>query len=634
MLEENQNVGKRIWQADTSNLRSWANSMIDFQNQAREQQMAKFSMERENELKKVYASWLATTNHGVSQDCNRATRIWLVAEWVRKYFAQPENWWIDYSNVPDVDLVDAYKSQNPDSEKAIWQFVLDESQICDPNPLYQELWFYWEPQVEEEISETIEEEWNPRVEAWTNIAWAVTESVLWLPKFVWKESADIAAWTLKLFWWDEEKANAAAEEVKSFIDKISFWNEDSLLYKWTKISSDLVLAYLLWKWLFPQTNIGNLWWGTKSLLGATQWAWDMALYSMISDQESPSKWDINLGMGLWWFLPYWWLLWRWWKDLIKWLWKKEIENAIPKVSKLTETRQDKFLKEFDQPFEEWMRERNLTTYDDVKNYFNASKGAKLEAFKQIKWRYKAKEVDDVLDWCVDYAQRTWDPKLEELLEFQTKNAEWWLEMWESEKVKQYFWDKWVFNFEGTKTSEEVDTLTNMYEKLMNWQRKVAKENWFDNLAEINNEIQAWWYLNRYIRDLTKIWKKWMSLLDFFIAASTWDWKTAAGYLLSKRILSWAKTNEKYAKLLQWLFNNWNGDKLAVDYEKIQAMQDEKEVIEYLKSLWIYDEALPYVEWWVNDAGKTILQKWKTMIWTPEWKTVIKDTITEIPQSTK
>jgi hypothetical protein len=30
--------------------------MIDFQNQAREQQMAKFSMEKENELKKVYAS--------------------------------------------------------------------------------------------------------------------------------------------------------------------------------------------------------------------------------------------------------------------------------------------------------------------------------------------------------------------------------------------------------------------------------------------------------------------------------------------------------------------------------------------------------------------------------------------------
>lgn len=639
MPEENQNMGKSVSQLNTSSLRDWANSMIDFQKQARQEQMAKASVESDNSIKNLMVSWMTTTNHWVSQDCDRAARIWLVAQWIRQYFALPENWWTDYSNVPDVDLVNSYKDSNPDSEEAIWQFVLDDSQICDPNPLYQELGFYWEPQVEEEISETIEEEWNPRVEAWTNIAWAVTESVLWLPKFVWKESADIAAWTLKLFWWDEEKANAAAEEVKSFIDKISFWNEDSLLYKWTKISSDLVLAYLLWKWLFPQTNIGNLWWGTKSLLGAAEWAWDMALYSMISEQESPSKWDINIGMWLWWFLPYLWLLWRWWKDLIKWLWKKEIENAIPKVSKLSEGRQDSFLKDFWITFEEWMNERWLITYKDVQDYFNASKWAKLDALKQIKWRYKAKEVDDVLDWCVDYAQKTWDPRLEELIELQTKNSEWGLEMWESEKVKQYFWDKWVFNFKWEKkSSEEIDTLTNMYENLMNWQRKVAEENWFWNLADINNEIQAGWYLNRYVRDMTKIWKKWMSLLDFAIAVSTWDWKAAATFLISKRILTWPKVNEKYAKLLQWMFKNWKADKLAVDYEKIQSIQDEKELMKWIEeNYWVAENALPSIEWvksvptWTRP---TILEWWETIIWTPEWKSVIKDTITEIPQSTK
>ena len=72
--------------------------------------------------------------------------------------------------------------------------------------------------------------------------------------------------------------------------------------------------------------------------------------------------------------------------------------------------------------------------------------------------------------------------------------------------------------------------------------------------------------------------------------------------------------------------------MAVDYEKIQAMQSEKEVMEYLKSLWIYDDALPYIEWGVDDAGKTILSNSETLIWTPEWKTVIKDKVTEIPQA--
>ena len=624
MPENTQWVGKSFDPVVSNSwgLGNWARSMVDFQRKAIEQSNREAEAQKDTDLRNLYLSSLTVKDHWVADDCNATYRLWLVTKWIRDYFSKPENWWYDYKNVDDDVLYDSYVANNPDRKWLLDRFVLDDSQICDPTQLYYDMWWEereWE-EKEEEKSDT-----NPRVEAWTNIAWAVTESVLWLPKFVWNTSADIAAWTLKLFWWDEEKANAAAEEVKSFLDKISFWNEDSLLYKWTKITSDLLLAYLMWKGLFPQTSIGNLWWGTKSVLGAAQWAWDMALYSMISEQELPSKTDLNIGMGIWAFLPYWWLLLKGGRNLLKSVWKKEIENAIPKVSKLTETRQDKFLKEFDQSFEEWMRERNLTTYDDVKNYFDASKKTKLEALKQIKWRYKSKEVDDVLDWCVDYAQRTDDPRLEEFLELQTKNNEWWLEMWESEKVKQYFWDKWVFNFDSTKTSEEVDKMTNWYEKLMKWQRKVAKENWFDNLAEINNEIQAWWYLNRYVRDLTKIWKKWMSLLDFFIAASTWDWKTAAGYLLSKRILSWAKTNEKYAKLLQWLFKNWNGDKLVVDYEKIQSFQDEKEFIKYLEEMWAYNEKLPFIEWAKNEAWlqKTILESGEPMISTPEWETFFK-----------
>ena len=629
MLEENKNVGNRL---DTnSGTRDWINGMLDFQRNAIQQQQQKFSAEREDSANKRFVAWLSTTNHWVSKECNTSFRIYQVAEWIRKYFAKPENGWLDYYGVDDVPLVDDFKAQNPDIESNIWEYVLDDSQICDPTQLFYDIWLETPP--EEEISEEVVEE-ESRSSPLTNIAWAVTESVLWLPKFVWNTSADIAAWTLKLFWWDEERANAAAEEVKSFMDKLSFWDEDSLLYKWTKITSDLVLAYLLGKWLVPQTNIGNLWWWTKSLLWAWQWVADMGLYSMISDQELPSKWEVNLWLGLWGFLPYGWLLWEWWKKLIKWLWKEEVERAIPKVSELSKTREDKFLKEFWQPFEEWMAERKLTTRGDINKYFEASKGAKMDAMRQIQWRYKAEELDDVVDWCVDWAKETKDPRLEEFLEYQAKNNEWWLEMWESEKVKQYFSEKWVFNFDGNKTSEEIDTLTNMYERLMNWQRKIAKENWFENLADINNEIQAWWYLNKYVKDLTKIWKKWMSLLDFVIAVSTWNWKLAASYLLSKNILGSAKINEKYAKLLQWIFKNWNGDKLAVDYEKIQSMQSEKEVIEYLKSLWIYDDALPYIEWWLDDAGKTILSDSETLIWTPDWKTVIKDKITEIPQASK
>ena len=154
MPEENQNVGKRIWQANTSNLRSWADNMIAFQNQARQEQMNKFNDERDTGLKDVYTSWLNSTNHWVAQNCDRTFRIWLVAKWIRDYFD-------DYANVDDIPLVDSFKDSNPEYEDAIWQFVLDDSQICDPNPLYQKLWFYWEPQVETPTSETPNEDDSP-----------------------------------------------------------------------------------------------------------------------------------------------------------------------------------------------------------------------------------------------------------------------------------------------------------------------------------------------------------------------------------------------------------------------------------------------------------------------------------------
>ena len=96
MPEENQRLGKSVAQLSESPLRSWANSMIDFQKQARQEQMAKASVESDNNIKNLMVSWMTTTNHWVSQDCDRAARIWLVAQWIRQYFASPENWWISF----------------------------------------------------------------------------------------------------------------------------------------------------------------------------------------------------------------------------------------------------------------------------------------------------------------------------------------------------------------------------------------------------------------------------------------------------------------------------------------------------------------------------------------------------------
>ena len=413
----------------------------------------------------------------------------------------------------------------------------------------------------------------------------------------------------------------------STIDKLSFGDEESRWYKLPKGASDLLLAYLLWKWLLPQSNIKNLWTWTKMITNGIQWVWDMALYDMISDSELPSLWSLEFWWVVWALSPLIWPAYKWVKGLLKKWAEKEIERSIPKVSKLTETRQDYFLKEFWQTFEDFMKERNLTTYEDLKNYFNASKEAKSNALKQIKWTYKSPEQDAIVDWVVDYATRTNDTDfLPRFLELQEKNNKWWLEMREWEEFKAYFEKHGSFNFEG-KEWEEIDLLTNMDDAYRNWQRKIADENWFWNLADINNEIQAWWYLNKYLRDMTKIWKKWMTLLDFAIAVSTGDFTAAVTYLLSKRILWWPKMNEKYVKLLQWMLKSWNADKIAVDYEKIQSMQDEKEFLKWVEeNFWKAENWLPNIEWvssTVWTKPNINLNKWEDLVSSPTWETWIK-----------
>lgn len=272
MPEENQRLGKSVAQLSESPLRSWANSIIDFQKQARQEQMAKASAESENNIKNLMVSWMTTTNHWVSQDCDRAARIWLVAKWVRDYFGLPENWWIDYSNVPDVDLVDSYKASNPDSEEAIWQFVLDDSQICDPNPLYQELGFYWEPQVEETVSMDTEEtepdnfvDWMKNVgksflsfvDTWWDFVRNVVQGGIWLLE--WDQTpwalenyADMNYWTDFYSLTDEQKQEARdTVSTKEWLDTYKPTTQRAIL-KWMETWLDAL--FTIWvptvKWMF------------------------------------------------------------------------------------------------------------------------------------------------------------------------------------------------------------------------------------------------------------------------------------------------------------------------------------------------------------------------------------------------
>jgi len=455
MLEENQNVGKRIWQADTSNLRSWANSMIDFQNQAREQQMDKFSMERENELKKVYASWLATTNHGVSQNCNRATRIWLVAEWVRKYFAQPENWWIDYSNVPDVDLVDAYKSQNPDSEKTIWQFVLDDGQICDPNPLYQELWFYWEPQVEETVSMDTEEtepdnfiDWVKNVwksflsfaDTWWDFVRNVVQGGIWLVE--WDQTpwalenyADMNYWTDFYSLTDEQKQEARdAISTEEWLDTYKPTVQRAIL-KWMEAWLDAVItvtapwmkaSFSVWEntpWI---SDLLEIWWVVL------QWWWRLVNHSTPlyfyrnTLQTEEEKQEFDAFVGTLWFMKL--FQKRGGRSKVEWWWIKET-----------------LLKEIDP----------VTTVEEFKKRI-----VDIPSDAKKLWKKIGNKLSD--QWEIIARMNKLTPS--EKLTFQDKF--WWEKYWDFlNRVSIIEWDEWAIMKLNAYKSSLFDQITNALEEI-------------------------------------------------------------------------------------------------------------------------------------------------------------------------
>lgn len=145
MDEDRKAMAMQLWQPTTESLKDWTKSMLWFQNNTIQQQRAKFSTDHDNDIKNNFTASVSTTDHSVAKECNTATRIWLVAKWIRDWYNSNDIY--DYDWMEDAPLVDAYKSTYPEYEDKIWEFVLDESQICDPSDLYESLWFYWKEKI-------------------------------------------------------------------------------------------------------------------------------------------------------------------------------------------------------------------------------------------------------------------------------------------------------------------------------------------------------------------------------------------------------------------------------------------------------------------------------------------------------
>lgn len=460
MPEENQNMGKSVSVLNNSTLRDYANSIVAFQNQARQEQMAKASVESDNDIKNLMTSWMTTTNHWVAQDCSRAARIWLVAKWIRDYAIQPENGGVDYSNVPDVDLVNKFKSANPDSEEAIWQFVLDDSQICDPNPLYQELGFYWEPQVEETVSMDTEEtetepdnfiDWVKNVgksflsffETWWSAVRNAVDYTLWALE------GDKTMWAINNYaemngvdtttpeWYAQAKEAISTEE---WMDKYKATPQRSIL-KWLEAWLDAAFTiyapYVKW-WFSVWENtpwISDL----LEIAGVVmQWGWRLVNHStplyFYRDtlQTEEEKQEFDAFVGTLWFMKL--FQKRGGRNKVEWWWIK-----------------DTLLKEIDP----------VTTIEEFKKRI-------VDIPSDVKrvWKKIGNKLSD--QWEIIARMNKLTPT--EKLTFQDKF--WWEKYWDFlNRVSIVEWDEWAIIKLNAYKSSLFDQITKALEEI-NWEYDV------------------------------------------------------------------------------------------------------------------------------------------------------------------
>ena len=278
---------------------------------------------------------------------------------------------------------------------------------------------------------------------------------------------------------------------------------------------------------------------------------------------------------------------------------------------MTKWEQSKFYQRFNQNVGKWLNDRWLKSWEDIVNYFTSSKGKVDDALWAIKWEFTSKELTNVLDDVVDFAIDTNSPQANRMIALAEKNAKWWLTMSEINEVKRYFEAHNKFNYLTKWTAVQAEKATNMDTALREWQFKVAEENWFSNLAELNKETAA----AKEILNGVKKWEAWVawnnpiSLTDV-IVAFWWGGlspESMAMYLLKKEWEAPA-VRSKIVDMLNWIWGHETMTEKVADLDKIMAInkiKDQKALEKYVDDLykewWVWDTTPRLTEWIATDA---------------------------------
>lgn len=617
------------------NYRSWLQQRVaafkDWKSKTDANYANQQNINMENDTMSLYENSLNATDKDIKAQYNVASRWNLLAEMISD--VGREKGYEITGNASDI--IWTYLQWFPNDSQAFYEFTHGNQ---DPEEFAIQMWWMEKPENDAGF--------------FTNVAWWAYDSVTWLPRMIGKWAADAIGWVAKQFWADEEKVNELVNDYKNYID--SDWSseaigtdKDSLTYKVSKWVSDLaqtatawslaknaIKSTALWKVTMDAIKQAPLWY--RAAAWAIEWAADMWLYDMISESELPSGQDLAMWAGFWVAAP---LLWAGAKAVKAATKKRAVnfaEDLLQNTNRMTKWEQSKFYQRFNQSVGKWLNDRWLKSWEDIVNYFTSSKGKVDDALWAIKWEFTSKELTNVLDDVVDFAIDTNNPQANRMMALAEKNAKWGLTMSEINEVKRFFESHNKFNYLSKWTAKQAEKATNMDTALRDWQFKVAEENWFSNLAELNKETAA----AKEILNGVKKWEAWIawnnpiSLTDV-IVAFWWGGLSAesmAMYILKKEWETPA-VRSKIVDMLNWIWGHETMTEKVADLDKIMEInkiKDQKALEKYVDDLykewWVWDTTpvLPEnVEWWVAAWEKWFVTTNPTApsyeeLWLAEW----------------
>jgi hypothetical protein len=478
-------------------------------------------------------------------------------------------------------------------------------------------------------------EWPRFANMMANIPWSTLKTITAIARWV-TNPYDTMKWLYTLVATPEGR-QALGERYGSWE-----WFAKTLEQDPVWVASD-ILTLAQWWWAIVAKS-AKLAWATKIATRASEFskvAWaasDVWVRQAVPAMKSwILKWAERAGKSpLWKTINIWAKYVVWATEPLKMLvtWAKAIKWSLPsadstlqRMNRLTKWEQEKFRNMAWKDVWEWLNERWIVdtpsnTVNKLWEYFINNKKKVDTWLEKIEWTFKNEDLNLMVDDSVRYAENTRNTWLKRMKELQQKNAKDWLTMTEINEVKRFFERNNKFSYWRDLTAwEKTAWATNIDTAVREWQMKIAEENWFTNLKEMNKETQA----SKFIMDKLakneagRLGNNAVTITDWIVAAPAMIDPTLLAWLVAKKVLQSNWFTKNYVKVLNKL--NWHetiANKVA-DLESISKIQDEKALKKWLSEWELKQPALPQKIWEPTlKQGTNILSDNKRFVVWPEW----------------